>query len=117
MTGRDDHGADGPERSGRRKMERVGDLIPAAARHLGLENELRMARAVATWETIVGEHVPGASGASRLVGFEQGTLIVNADEQIVAQELRMRSSQLLAAFRDAPGGIPVTALRVGVRRV
>ena len=39
--------------SDRRGMERVGDLIPQTARRLGLEEELRLARAVATWAAIV----------------------------------------------------------------
>ena len=42
-------------------MERIGDLIPEAARRLGLEEELRLARAIATWEAIVGERVPEAA--------------------------------------------------------
>jgi len=103
--------------SGRRQMERVGDLIPSAARHLGLEDELRRARAMATWDAIVGEHVPGATGACRLLRLEGATLVVEADEAIVAQELTLRSHGLLAAFRAAPGGLPATDLRVAVRRV
>jgi predicted nucleic acid-binding Zn ribbon protein len=98
-------------------MERIGDLIPEAARHLGLEDELRRARATATWLAIVGERVPAAVGGCRLVRVEGTTLVVEADEAIVAQELRLRSSELLGAFRAAPGGLPATDLRVGVRRV
>jgi predicted nucleic acid-binding Zn ribbon protein len=98
-------------------MERIGDLIPSAARQLGLEDELRAARATATWLAIVGERVPAAAGACRLVRVDGLTLVVEADEAIVAQELRLRSSELLVAFRVAPGGLPATDLRVGVRRV
>ena len=103
--------------SGRRPMERVGDLIPSAARHLGLEEELRKARAMTTWDAIVGERVPAATGACRLVRLDGPTLVVEADEAIVAQELTLRSRELLTAFRAAPGGLPATDLRVGVRRV
>jgi hypothetical protein len=98
-------------------MQRVGDLIPSAARHLGLEDELRKARAMATWDAIVSERVPGATGACRLLRLEGPTLVVEADEAIVAQELTLRSQELLAAFRAAPGGVPTTDLRVVVRRV
>ena len=45
---------------------RVGDLLPDAARQLGLEDELRLARAIATWDAIVAERVPPAAGACRL---------------------------------------------------
>lgn len=103
--------------TGRRRMERVGDLIPAAARHLGLEEELRLARAIATWQAIVGERVPAAAGAARLVRLEGVAIVVETDEPIVAQEIRLRSAELLAAFRTAPGGAPATELRIAVRRV
>lgn len=96
-------------------MQRIGELIPAAARHLGLEEELRTARARTTWDAIVGERVPAASGESRLVGIDGGDLLVEADTPIVGQELRMRSTDLLAAFRGSPGGFPASALRIRVR--
>jgi predicted nucleic acid-binding Zn ribbon protein len=98
-------------------MERLGDLIPEAARRLGLEDELRLGRAVATWEAIVGERVPGAAGGTRFVRLDGASLVVEADEAIVAQELRLRGPELLKAFSAAPGGAPATTLRVGVRRV
>jgi hypothetical protein len=96
-------------------MQRIGELIPAAARHLGLEEELRTARARTTWDAIVGERVPAASGESRLVGIDGSDLLVEADSPIVGQELRMRSADLLAAFRGSPGGFQAAALRVRVR--
>lgn len=101
--------------SRRRPMERIGDLLPEAARHLGLEAELRVARATATWTAIVGELAPAATGACRLVAIDGRGLIVDADAPIVAQELRLRSTELLAAFSAAPGGFKATELRVRVR--
>jgi hypothetical protein len=49
----------------------------------------------------------------RLEGF---AIDVEADAPIVAQELRLRSGELLAAFAASPGGIGVRELRVHVRR-
>ncbi len=88
----------------RRRPDRIGDLIPDAARALGLDAELRLARAIATWDAIVAEHVPPAAGICRLVRVDRETLVVAADEPIVAAELRLRASELLAAFSSAPGG-------------
>ena len=107
----------GSGRSRRRPMERIGELIPEAARRLGLEDELRLARAGATWAALVAERVPPAAGACRLVKAEGGVLVVEADAPIVGKELRLRSPELLAAFRAAPGGFPARELRVLVRRV
>ena len=51
-------------------MVRIGDLIPDAARGLGLEDELRLSRAMATFEALVAERVPAAAGACRVVRLE-----------------------------------------------
>ena len=99
----------------RRPMVRLGDLIPAAARELGLEDELRLSRAIATFEALVAERVPAAAGACRVVRLEGFGLVVEADAPIVAQELRLRSSELLSAFAAAPGGVGVRELRLHVR--
>ena len=96
-------------------MQRIGELIPAAARHLGLEEELRAARARVTWEALVGERVPAAVGESRLVGIDGQALLVEVETPIVGQELRLRSADLLAAFRASPGGFAASSLRVRVR--
>jgi predicted nucleic acid-binding Zn ribbon protein len=102
-----------PEAPGRRRRpDRVGDLLPEAARRLGLEDELRLARAIATWDALVAERVPPAAGACRLVRLEPDALVVAAGEPIVAAELRMRATELLAAFAAAPGGARVRFLRL-----
>jgi hypothetical protein len=100
----------------RRPMRRFGDLIPEAARALGLEDELRLSRAIATFEAIVAERVPAAAGSCRVVRIEGFALVVEADAPIVAQELRLRASELLGAFAAAPGGLGVRELQVHVRR-
>ena len=102
--------------SRRRPMQRLGDLIPEAARRLGLDDELRLARALATWSAIVAERVPAAAGSTRLLRIDGFALVVEADAPIVGQELRMRSTELLGAFRSAPGGMAATELRIAIRR-
>ncbi len=103
--------------SGRRRpMVRIGDLLPDAARGLGLEDELRLSRAIATFEGLVGERVPAAAGACRVIRIDGFALVIEADAPIVAQELRLRGPELLAAFAATPAGIGVRELRVGVGR-
>ena len=60
--------------------------------------------------------MPAAVGACRVMRLEGFAIDVEADVPIVAQELRMRSSELLSAFAAAPGGVGVRELRVHVRR-
>ena len=94
------HDPESPAR--RRKPDRVGDLLPDAARALGLEDELRLARAISTWDALVAERVPPAVGACRLVALERDAIVVEVDEPIVAAELRMRALELLGAFAHGP---------------
>ena len=105
---------EGPRR--RRPMSRIGTLIPDAAAHLGLADELRRARLLATFDAIVAERAPAAHGACRALRVDGETLVVEADAPIVGQELLLRGDDLAAAFRRAPGGAPVRQLRVAVRR-
>ena len=71
---------------------------------------------MATFEALVAERVPAAAGACRVVRLEGFTLDVEADAPIVAQELRLRSGELLSAFAASPGGVGARELRVHVRR-
>ncbi|MEO5964495.1 MAG: DciA family protein [Candidatus Limnocylindrales bacterium] len=96
----------------RRRPSRVGDLLPDAARALGLEDELRLARAISTWDAIVAERVPPAVGACWLVALEPDTLVIAVAEPIVAAELRMRAMELLGAFSVAPGGMRARQLKL-----
>ena len=97
-------------------MSRLGDLMPGAAAHLGLEDELRRARFLATFDAIIAELVPAAHGACRALRVDAETLIVEADAPIVGQELLLHGDAVAAAFRRAPGGAAVRQVRVTVRR-
>lgn len=104
------------DRAPRRKMTRIGDLLPQAAREFGLEDELELANAAAAWLRLIAERVPAAAGECRLIGLSQGVATVQADEAIVAQEIRLRTPELLAALRGATPN-PIRQLRVSLRHV
>ncbi len=100
----------------RRPMERLADLLPETVRQFGLEDQLEQARAAAAWLRIVAEHVPAAAGSCRLTGLSQGVATIEADEPIVAQEIRLRSPELLRALRNATAA-PVRQVRITTRHV
>jgi predicted nucleic acid-binding Zn ribbon protein len=100
----------------KRPMRRLSDVLPGVAQQFGLEDQLAKARAMASWERLVGELVPPAAGATQLLEIRPPVLLVSAADQFVAQELRLRSDELLAAFATAPGGIRLLELRPVVRR-
>lgn len=108
---------DDPRLPSRRPVRRVGDLLPEAARELGLAEQLRWALAGAAWDAVVAERVPGAAGGSRPVRVEgHGTLVVEVVAPVIGQELRIRAEELLEAFGERPGGIRADRLRVVVGR-
>ena len=107
---------DPDERGRRRPMEKLGELLPKTARRLGLDEPLELAAAMTVWQRIVDERVPEASDACRLVSLGLGVAIVEADAPIVAQEIRLRSPELLRSLRsEVP--IPIRQLRVTLRHV
>jgi hypothetical protein len=97
-------------------MQRISDLMPAAAAGLGLQGELRKARFVATFDAIVAELAPAAHGACRAMRIDGDTLVVEADAPIVGQEVLLHGSELAAAFSRAPAGAVVRQVRVAIRR-
>lgn len=97
-------------------MERLGDLLPRAARVYGLEDQLEQAKAALAWDRIVAERVPAAAGQCRLVGLSRGVAVIEVDLPIVAQEIRLRSTELLAALRVTVG-TPVRQLQLTTRHV
>lgn len=100
----------------RRPVHRLGDLLPGIASQLGLDEELRAARGLSSWQRIVEEQVPVAAGASSLLEVRPPALLVSADDAATAQELRLHSTELLTAFASAPGGQHLRELQVVVRR-
>ncbi len=108
---------DDPRLPSRRPVRRVGDLLPDAARELGLTEQLRWALAGAAWDEVIMGLVPEAAGGSRPARIEgQGTLVVEVVAPVIGQELRIRAEELLEAFGERPGGIRAERLRVVVGR-
>jgi hypothetical protein len=97
-------------------MERLADLLPGTAREFGLEDQLEQARVASAWLATIAQRIPAAAGACRLIDLNQGVATIEADEPIVAQEIRLRSLELLAALR-ATVRTPVRQLRVTTRHV
>jgi hypothetical protein len=97
-------------------MERLADLLPGAARQFGLEDQLEQAAAAAAWLEIITRTVPVARGECRLIGLSQGVATIEADEPIIAQEIRLRSPELLAALRKSVR-TPLRQIRITTRHV
>ena len=114
--GSGDNPADDRREGVSRGMERLADLLPRIAREHGLEEQLDQARAAVAWDRIVADRVPAAVGASRLIDLRQDVATIEIDMPIVAQEIRLRTPELLAALRSAVT-TPIRQLRLTTRHV
>ena len=97
-------------------MERLSDLLPQTVRQFGLEDQLEQARAAAAWLSLIEERVPAAVGACRLTDLRHGIATIETDEQIVAQEIRLRGPELLTVLRGTIR-TPIRQLLVTTRHV
>ena len=116
MSERDDRSVEPGRESSHRGLERLADLLPRTAREYGLEDQLDQAHAALAWDRIVADRMPSATGACRLTDLRQGVATIEADMPIVAQEIRLRSPELLAALR-ADVRAPVRQIRLTTRHV
>ena len=99
----------------RRPMRRLGEVLPDVASSLGIDEELRRARQISAWQRLVQELVPAAGGSSSLLAVQPPALVVSAGSPLLAQELRLRTRELLEAFAASPEGVRLLELRVIVR--
>jgi hypothetical protein len=99
----------------RRPMRRLSDLLPDVATHLGIQPELRAANQALTWERLVADLVPHASGTCHVLEVRPPTLVVSVPDAATAQELRLHASVLLDGFATLADGQRLADLKVVVR--
>lgn len=83
------------------------DVLRKTARGLGIESAVHLGEIEARWARIVG---PTLAGATEPRGLRSGTLVVGAAHPLAAQEMRLRSEEIVAVLqREVP--------QAGLRRV
>jgi len=96
------------------KPEQVGQLLPEAARALGLEGELRLARRSTAFNALLVTLAPTLAGHCALVSIERGEMIIDVETSAAAQELHLRGREITAAFSNLPEGERTHGLHVRV---
>ena len=81
--------------------ERVGTLVPAVLRDLGLDESARALRIEEGWEGALGAEV---AAHCRPVALYDGVLEAHADSSAWCQTLRLRAPELLDRLAAALGG-------------
>jgi predicted nucleic acid-binding Zn ribbon protein len=95
-----------------RSFARVGDVLPAVLRELGLQAKFSERRAVEKWAAVVG---PELARRSRALRCENGTLVVHVDHGAWMQELHFIEKELLAKLRAACPDVDLVRIRFTAR--
>lgn len=91
-----------------RSFARIGDLLPAVLRDLGLQNKFNERQVVEKWATVVG---PELAQRSRALRCENGTLVVLVDHGAWMQEMHFIEKELLAKLRAACPNVNLQRIR------
>lgn len=83
------------ERQGRSRKgpEHIGTVLDSLFKQEGIEEAIRVHRAVVDWDAIVGDAV---SSHARAVYIEHGTLIVEVESSVWMHRLQMQESEMRA---------------------
>jgi|SRR5687767_4347909 predicted nucleic acid-binding Zn ribbon protein len=91
-----------------RSFSRVGDVLPAVLRDLGLQTRFNERQLVDKWATVVG---PELAQRSRALRCENGTLVVRVDHGAWMQELHFIEKDLLTRLRAACPDVNLQRIR------
>jgi len=94
------------------KPQRLGALIPEAARALGFEAALELAQQAAVLHAVLQEIAPHLAPHCRLTGSEKGRLVLEADDRATAQELHLRGAEIAGVYAQRPDGRRAVGLLV-----
>jgi len=98
----------------KKRPGRVGDIIPAVLRILGLEDRMDEGRLVKDWALIVGDLL--ASKSSPL-DLRDGVLTVEVGDNSWMQEIRFHQKRIIEKINDRFPDLGVTAIRLRMERV
>jgi predicted nucleic acid-binding Zn ribbon protein len=91
----------------------VGEILREALRGLGVEERVESAKLGSCWAEIVGETV---ASKSRPLDLRDGTLFVEAENNVWMQEISFHRERIIARIRKRFPGLMVTGIRLMMER-
>lgn len=91
----------------------VGEILPGVLRGLGLEERVESVKLGSCWAEIVGETV---ASRSRPRDLRDGTLFVEAENNVWMQEISFHRDRIIARIRKRFPGLKVTGIRLVMER-
>ncbi len=81
-------------------MRSLAESLQATLTLLGIRGGVARAAAVAAWRDVAREAIGADAGRTRALRVEAGTIVVAVPSPVLAQELRLRTGELVAALAE-----------------
>jgi predicted nucleic acid-binding Zn ribbon protein len=94
----------------RKGFSRVGDILPAILKSVGLDHKIREREILSIWPAAVGEEIAARTEA---VKIEKGVLYVHVDHPAWAQELHFMEKEIIRKLRAKMPDIHLERIRFG----
>jgi predicted nucleic acid-binding Zn ribbon protein len=92
------------------RFSRIGDILPAVLKSVGLDKKLKERELLSLWPTVVGAEI---ANRSRAVRVERGILYVQVDHSAWLQELHFMEKEIYRKLRESAPGIEFHRIRFG----
>lgn len=96
-----------------KRFAKVGEVLPAVLKSVGLEHKFREQQALALWPEIVGEQI---AARTRAVSVEKGVLFVHVDHGAWMQELHFKEKELLGKLQESVPQARIKRIRFGTSK-
>ena len=96
-----------------KRFAKVGELLPAVLKSVGLEQKFREQEVLALWPEIVGEHI---AARTRAVRVEKGVMFVHVDHGAWMQELHFKEKELLRRLQEKAPAARLKRIRFGTSK-
>lgn len=95
-------------------FSRVGALLPAVLKSVGLDKRFKERRLLALWPAVVGEEIASRTEA---VKVERGLLYVHVTHSVWMQELHFMEKEIYKKLQTAAPDVEFDGIRFGARKL
>jgi predicted nucleic acid-binding Zn ribbon protein len=93
-----------------KRFARVGELLPAVLKSIGLDRKLKQQEILTIWPEVVGADIAAKTQA---VKVDKGVLFVRVDHSAWIQELHFLEKEILSKLKDRAPDIDIKRIRFG----
>jgi predicted nucleic acid-binding Zn ribbon protein len=91
---------------------RVGQILPALLRSIGLEKKFKEREILSLWPAIVGEDI---AARTRAVRIEKGVLHIQVDHGAWIQELHFMEKTIIRRLREKAPTVDIRRIHFGTK--